>query len=52
MENRKTPIFYRDLDSDRVVKNNKPLYGLKKHASVDTNDGFVLAAELTQAVGN
>jgi len=44
--------FSRDLDSDWVVKNNKPLYGLKEHTSVDTNHGFVLATELTQASVN
>ena len=44
--------FSRDLDSDWVVKNNKPHYGLKEHASVDTNYGFVLATELTPASVN
>jgi IS5 family transposase len=44
--------FSRDLDSDWVVKNNKPLYGLKEHASVDTNYGFVLATELTPSSVN
>ena len=41
--------FSRDLDSDWTVKNNLPHYGLKEHASVDTNHGFVLATELTPA---
>ena len=44
--------FSRDLDSDWVVKNNKPHYGLKEHASVDTNYGFLLATELTPASVN
>ena len=44
--------FSRDLDSNWVVKNNKPLYGLKEHASVDTNYGFVLATELTPSSVN
>ena len=39
--------FSRDLESDWVVKNEIPHYGLKEHASVDTNYGFVLATELT-----
>jgi len=44
--------FSRDLDSNWVVKNNKPHYGLKEHASVDTNYGFVLATELTPSSVN
>lgn len=47
------PIKYsRDLDSDWTVKNNKPHYGLKEHAAVDTVNGFVLATELTPASVN
>jgi Transposase DDE domain. len=41
--------FSRDLESDWIVKNDKPHYGLKEHASVDTNYGFVLSTELTPA---
>ncbi len=41
--------FSRDLDSDWTVKNSKPLYGLKEHACVDTNHGFVLSTDLTPA---
>jgi transposase, IS5 family len=41
--------FSRDLDSDWTVKNNKPHYGLKEHASVDTQNGFVLSTDLTPA---
>ena len=44
--------FSRDLDSDWTVKNNKPHYGLKEHASVDTNHGFVLSTDLTPASVN
>lgn len=44
--------FSRDLDSDWVVKNSKPHYGLKEHASVDTNHGFVLATALTPSSVN
>ena len=39
--------FSRDLESDWTIKNDKPHYGLKEHASVDVNSGFVLATTLT-----
>ena len=41
--------FSRDLESDWVTKNEVHHYGLKEHASVDVNYGFVLATELTPA---
>ena len=41
--------FHRDLESDWVVQNDTPHYGLKEHASVDVNNGFVLAAMMTPA---
>ena len=41
--------FSRDLESDWTVKNDKPHYGLKEHAPVDTRYGFVLATEVTPA---
>jgi IS5 family transposase len=41
--------FSRDLDSDWTVKNEKPHYGLKEHASVDTRNGFILSANLSPA---
>ena len=41
--------FSRDLESDWTVKNDKPHYGLKEHASVDTRYGFVLTTEITPA---
>lgn len=44
--------FMRDIESDWTVKNDKPHYGLKEHASVDTRYGFVLAAELSPASKN
>jgi len=44
--------YHRDLDSDWVIKNDKPHYGLKEHASVDTNHGFVLATKMTPASVN
>jgi IS5 family transposase len=41
--------FSRDTESDWTVKNDEPHYGLKEHASVDVNSGFILAATLTPA---
>lgn len=41
--------FSRDLESDWTVKNEKPHFGQKEHASVDVNHGFILAAEITPA---
>ena len=41
--------FSRDLESDWTIKNDKPHYGLKEHASVDVQSGFVLATTLTPA---
>lgn len=46
-KNGKPRKFSRDFESDWTIKNEKPHYGLKEHASVDTNHGFVLATELT-----
>lgn len=41
--------FNRDLESDWVIKNDIPHYGLKEHASVDTNHGFILATTISPA---
>ena len=41
--------FSRDPDSDWIIKNDKPHYGLKEHASVDVDHGFVLSTDLTPA---
>ena len=41
--------FSRDAESNWTVKNDEPHYGLKEHASVDVNSGFILAATLTPA---
>lgn len=41
--------FQRDIESDWTVKNDRPHYGLKEHASVDIRNGFVLATELSPA---
>ncbi len=50
-----TKKFTRDFDSDWTVnlkvtrKNDQPHYGLKEHAAVDTENGFILSTELTPA---
>jgi IS5 family transposase len=46
-KNGKLLKFSRDLESDWIVKNDKPHYGLKEHASVDVDHGFVLSTDLT-----
>ena len=51
-KNGNTIKFSRDLESDWTVKNDKPHYGLKEHASVDINHGFILATTLTPASVN
>jgi IS5 family transposase len=51
-KNGKPLKFSRDLDSDWVVQNDKPHYGLKEHASVDINHGFILATTLTPSSVN
>lgn len=40
-KNGKPKKFCRDLDSNWVIKNDKPHYGLKEHSAVDTNHGFI-----------
>jgi IS5 family transposase len=44
--------FSRDLDSDWVVQKDVPHYGIKEHAAVDTNHGFILATTMTPASVN
>ena len=51
-KNGKPKKFNRDLESNWVIKNDKPHYGLKEHASVDINHGFVLATTLTASSVN
>ena len=51
-KNGKPQKFTRDLDSDWTIKNNLPHYGLKEHASVDINHGFILATTLTPSSVN
>ena len=41
--------FSRDIESDWTVKNDEPHYGLKEHASVDIENGFILATTLSPA---
>ena len=41
--------FCRDAESNWVIKNKKHHYGLKEHASVDVDNGFILATTLTPA---
>ena len=48
-KNRNPIKFQRDLESDGVVQNGPPHYGLKKRVSVDVNNDFVLAAAVTPA---
>lgn len=48
-KNGKEKKFSRDLESDWTVKNDKPHYGLKEHAAVDTDNGFILSTLLTPA---
>ena len=51
-KNGKPKKFCRDLDSDWVVQKETPHYGLKEHAAVDTNHGFILATTMTAASVN
>src|SRR5210317_2124040 len=46
-KNGKPKKFSRDLDSDWVVQKDVPHYGLKEHAAVDINHGFILATTMT-----
>lgn len=41
--------FQRDLDSDWTVKNNRPVFGMKEHASVDVESGLVLSTCMSKA---
>jgi transposase, IS5 family len=51
-KNGKPLKFSRDLESDWVIKNDTPHFGLKEHAAVDSHHGFVLATTLTPALVN
>jgi len=41
--------FSRDSESDWTAIDDEPHYGLKEHASVDVNNGFILATTMTPA---
>jgi len=47
--NGNTRKFSRDLESDWTIKNDKPYYGLKEHAAVDTKTGLILTTVLSPA---
>lgn len=51
-KNGKPLKFSKDLESDWVVQNEKPHYGIKEHASVDINHGFIFATTITPASVN
>jgi len=48
-KNGKPKKFTRDLESDGVVMDDEPHFGLKEHASVDTNHGFILTTTISPA---
>jgi IS5 family transposase len=41
--------FQRDVDSDWTVKHNKPIFGMKEHASIDVASGLVLSTCMSRA---
>ena len=41
--------FSRDLESNWTVKNDRPYYGMKEHAAVDVEHGFILSTVMTPA---
>ena len=45
--NGNTKKFTRDIDSDWTFKNERYHYGLKEHAAVDTDNGFILSTTLS-----
>ncbi len=51
-KNGKPKKFTRDLESSWTIKNDTPHYGLKEHAAVDVNHGFVLSTTITPASVN
>jgi IS5 family transposase len=48
-KNGKPLKFSRDSESDWTAIDDDPHYGLKEHASVDVNNGFILATTMTPA---
>jgi len=51
-KNGKPKKYTQGLDSDWVIKNNEPHYGLKEHASIGVNHGFILATTFTPSSVN
>jgi len=51
-KNGKPIKFSRDTESDWTIKNDKAHYGLKEHASIDVNHGFILSTTITSASVN
>ncbi|MFH1294043.1 MAG: transposase, partial [Pseudomonadota bacterium] len=51
-KNGKPIKFSRDTESDWTIKNDKAHYGLKEHASIDVNHGFILSTTITPASVN
>jgi hypothetical protein len=45
----KSKKFCRDLGSDWVVQMDVPHYGLKEHAAIDNNHGFIMVTTITPA---
>lgn len=41
--------FERDIESDWTVKNNKPVFGMKEHATIDVESGLVLSTTVSKA---
>ncbi|MBW2619333.1 MAG: transposase [Deltaproteobacteria bacterium] len=41
--------FQRDVDSDWTVKNGKPIFRMKEHASLDVKSGLVLSSLMSRA---
>jgi IS5 family transposase len=48
-KNGKPKKFSRDLESDWTIKNDEPHFGLKEHAAVDVDNGFILSTSITPA---
>ncbi|MCG8531408.1 MAG: transposase, partial [Desulfovibrionales bacterium] len=51
-KNGKPLKFTRDIESNWVVKNDKPYFGLKEHTATDAKYGFVLTTVLSKASVN
>ena len=44
--------FQRDVESDWVVKNDTPYFGMKEHAAIDVKSGLVVSSLITPASQN